>query len=70
MVDNWPSMKQLFRGAFRSKVKLLDPTKFEENLQKNVILYGACSHMGQTCSRVLLKYGYSLILIDANLHKL
>jgi short-subunit dehydrogenase len=48
----------------------LDPANFAENASKHVILYGACSHMGQTCARVMLKYGYSLILVDANLHKL
>lgn len=70
MVDNWPSMKQLFRSVFRKKNKLLDASCFAQNNEKHVILYGACSHMGQTCARVMLKYGYSLILVDANLHKL
>lgn len=70
IVENWPSMKQLFRAAFRKKIRLLDPASFAENASKHVILYGACSHMGQTCARVMLKYGYSLILVDANLQKL
>ena len=70
IVDNWPSMKQVFRTAFRPKIQLLDHSKYEENHQINVIIYGACSHMGQTSARVMLKYGYSVILVDQNLHKL
>ena len=43
---------------------------FNENAGKHVIVYGACSHMGTTCTNILIKYGYSVILIDTNLHKL
>ena len=65
--DQWPSMKQIFRWAFRDKIALLDMSKFDENINKYVIVYGACSHMGSITANLMLKYGYSLLLIDPNL---
>lgn len=45
-------------------------SKFESNISKHVIIYGAGSHMGKLAASLFIKYGYSLILIDANLQKL
>ena len=66
--QNWPSMKQIFRVLFRKRIPLLQLSP--ENQKKHVIIYGATSHMGQITSNIFIKYGYSVILIDANLQKL
>lgn len=58
-------MKQIFRWALRDKIPLLDMN--EDNENKYVIVYGACSHMGSITANLMLKYGYSLLLIDPNL---
>lgn len=63
-------MKQIFRAVLRRGKPLLNINEFESNRQKHVIIYGACSHMGQITSNIFLKYGFSIILIDANLQKL
>tara|TARA_B110000285_G_C14682425_1_gene405334 strand:- start:30 stop:521 length:492 start_codon:yes stop_codon:yes gene_type:complete len=68
--DGWPSMKQIFRMVFRQKSRLLDIRNFENNKSKNVVVYGCCSHMGKLASNIMVKYGYSVILIDTNLEKL
>jgi short-subunit dehydrogenase len=54
--------------VFRRRIPLLE--KSIENSKKNVIIYGATSHMGQITANIFIKYGYSVILIDANLQKL
>ena len=65
--DSWPSMKQIFRSVLCSKQKLLNINDFETNKLKTVILYGACSHMGTLMSNLMVKYGFSVILVDASL---
>jgi len=43
---------------------------FENNKSKYVVVYGCCSHMGKLASNIMIKYGYSVILVDTNLEKL
>ena len=68
--DGWPSWKQIFRSVFRQKSKLLEMKNFEGNKSKYVVVYGCCSHMGKLASNIMIKYGYSVILVDTNLEKL
>lgn len=63
-------MKQIFRVVTKTRTPLLDMRSFEENKGKNVIVYGACSHMGTVTANLMIKYGYSVLLIDPNLQKL
>jgi short-subunit dehydrogenase len=46
---------------------LFEEGKEEENRNKYIIIYGACSHIGELAASLFLKYGYSLILIDTKL---
>ena len=63
-------MKQIFRTVFRQKSKLLEIRNFESNKNKHVVVYGCCSHMGKLASNIMVKYGYSVILVDTNMEKL
>jgi hypothetical protein len=68
--DQWPSSKHIFRALFGSKQRLLDATKVKNNAGKHVIVYEASSHMGGLTANLMIKYGYSIILIDPCLQKL
>lgn len=63
-------MKQIFRVVTKTRTPLLDMRDFKANKKKHVIIYGACSHMGTVTANLMIKYGYSVLLVDPNLQKM
>ena len=40
------------------------------NHSKYALVFGATTHIGKIVSKILLKYGYSVILVDTDINKL